>query len=50
MADFTHYAATVFRALGDRVVWWTTFNEPWSFCFLGYGLGMHAPGRCSDRC
>lgn len=47
--DFARYAAVMFRALGGRVVWWTTFNEPWTFCFLGYGNGEHAPGRCSDR-
>ena len=50
VADFTLYARTLFAAFGDRVVYWTTFNEPWSFCFLGYGLALHAPGRCSDRC
>ena len=26
-----------------------TFNEPLTFCFLGYQNGIHAPGRCSDR-
>ena len=50
VADFTLYARTLFEAFGDRVVYWTTFNEPWSFCFLGYGLALHAPGRSSDRC
>eukprot|EP00884_Botryococcus_braunii_P008097 jgi/Botrbrau1/17289/Bobra.0015s0046.1 len=42
--DFAAYASAVFKALGNRVVWWTTFNEPWTFCFLGYGIGVHAPG------
>lgn len=32
-------------ALGDRVATWTTFNEPWCSAFLGYGSGVHAPGR-----
>jgi len=50
VADFTHYARSIFDAFRDRVVYWTTFNEPWSFCFLGYGLALHAPGRSSDRC
>jgi Glycosyl hydrolase family 1 len=47
--DFRQYAICVFSALGDRVRHWSTFNEPWSFCFLGYGIGNHAPGRCSNR-
>lgn len=33
------------RALGDRVSMWTTLNEPWCSAFLGYGSGVHAPGR-----
>ena len=32
-------------ALGDRVGRWTTLNEPWCSAFLGYGAGVHAPGR-----
>ena len=42
---FADYAAEMFRALGDRVKCWLTFNEPWVFTYLGYGLGIHAPGR-----
>src|SRR5690606_38023463 len=30
---------------GDRVRHWTTLNEPWCAAFLGYGSGVHAPGR-----
>ncbi|CAL8468093.1 g7632 [Coccomyxa elongata] len=29
----------MFHALGDKVEYWTTFNEPASFCFMGYGGG-----------
>jgi beta-glucosidase/6-phospho-beta-glucosidase/beta-galactosidase len=32
-------------AFGDRVKFWLTFNEPLTFVQLGYGAGMHAPGR-----
>jgi beta-glucosidase len=32
-------------ALGDRVPYWTTLNEPWCSAYLGYGSGVHAPGR-----
>jgi beta-glucosidase len=42
---FAEYAAVVARALGDRVDLWTTLNEPWCSAFLGYGSGVHAPGR-----
>jgi beta-glucosidase len=42
---FAEYAALVHDALGDRVTNWTTVNEPWCAAFLGYGSGVHAPGR-----
>jgi beta-glucosidase len=42
---FGEYAALVADALGDRVGRWTTLNEPWCSAFLGYGSGVHAPGR-----
>ncbi|KAK9832581.1 hypothetical protein WJX81_000662 [Elliptochloris bilobata] len=43
VADFTHYATVVFEALGSRVTYWSTFNEPATFCVSGYGSGWHAP-------
>ncbi|MFJ8647074.1 GH1 family beta-glucosidase [Streptomyces sp. NPDC093546] len=42
---FGEYAALVADALGDRVGRWITLNEPWCSAFLGYGSGVHAPGR-----
>ncbi|KUJ66811.1 beta-glucosidase [Streptomyces albus subsp. albus] len=42
---FAEYAGIVGQALGDRVAFWTTLNEPWCSAFLGYGSGVHAPGR-----
>ncbi|MFF4104401.1 GH1 family beta-glucosidase [Streptomyces sp. NPDC001903] len=42
---FAEYAGFVADALGDRVKLWTTLNEPWCSAFLGYGSGVHAPGR-----
>ena len=33
--------------LGDRVRHWITLNEPWVIAWLGYGYGVHAPGRTS---
>ncbi|WP_320064732.1 GH1 family beta-glucosidase [Micromonospora sp. RTGN7] len=44
-ARFADYAQLVGDALGDRVRYWTTLNEPWCSAFLGYGSGAHAPGR-----
>ncbi|GAA3838846.1 hypothetical protein GCM10022206_91310 [Streptomyces chiangmaiensis] len=42
---FAEYALLVGEALGDRVQQWITLNEPWCSAFLGYGSGVHAPGR-----
>ncbi|MFG2496797.1 GH1 family beta-glucosidase [Streptomyces sp. NPDC048441] len=42
---FAEYAGFVGEALGDRVDSWITLNEPWCSAFLGYGSGVHAPGR-----
>jgi beta-glucosidase len=42
---FAEYADLVARRLGDRVASWITLNEPFIHMALGYGLGIHAPGR-----
>ncbi|MEU4160279.1 GH1 family beta-glucosidase [Actinoplanes sp. NPDC026670] len=42
---FAEYAQVVYGRLGDRVGTWTTLNEPWCSAYLGYGNGIHAPGR-----
>jgi beta-glucosidase len=42
---FSAYTEAVAGALGDRVRRWTTINEPWCAAMLGYGAGIHAPGR-----
>ena len=41
---FVDYAEVVSRALGDRVKNWITFNEPHIAAWLGYQVGVHAPG------
>ncbi|WP_258906709.1 GH1 family beta-glucosidase [Actinokineospora sp. UTMC 2448] len=46
---FADYAESAARRLGDRVPVWSTLNEPWCSAFLGYGTGVHAPGRTSGR-
>ncbi len=42
---FAEYAEYLAGQLGDRISLWTTLNEPWCSAFLGYGAGVHAPGR-----
>lgn len=42
---FADYAALVAERLGDRVAYWVTLNEPAMMTMLGYGVGVHAPGR-----
>ncbi len=46
-AHFADYTEIVARALGDRIQTWAIFNEPWVFTYLGYGVGIHAPGNTS---
>ena len=45
---FVEYTEIVAGRLGDRVTNWITQNEPRVAAWLGYGLGIHAPGR-QDR-
>jgi beta-glucosidase len=42
---FADYAMLVFDKLQDRVDTFTTLNEPWCSAWLGYQVGVHAPGR-----
>lgn len=42
---FGEYAAVVAERLGDRVTHWVPVNEPNVVAYLGYALGMHAPGK-----
>lgn len=46
---FTIFAETCFHEFGDRVKNWVTLNEPLRFAFFGNGIGIHAPGRTSNR-
>jgi beta-glucosidase len=42
---FADCANLLVKNLGDRINAWCIFNEPNIFTWLGYGSGIHAPGR-----
>ncbi|KAM7521479.1 hypothetical protein LguiA_011381 [Lonicera macranthoides] len=46
--DFVAYADACFREFGDRVLYWTTFNEANIFALGGYDIATTPPGRCSS--
>jgi len=46
---FADYAALMAKRLGDRVRFWTTFNEPSVVAFDGHLYGEHAPGIKDPR-
>jgi beta-glucosidase len=41
---FKGYVDLISQAFGDRVHTYTTLNEPFCSAYLGYELGVHAPG------
>ncbi|SIN83769.1 6-phospho-beta-glucosidase [Carnobacterium alterfunditum] len=45
---FQQYADTCFKAFGDRVKHWITFNETVIFSRHGYIFGAHPPGILND--
>jgi beta-glucosidase len=46
---FADYVGMVTGALGEDAGLWITLNEPWCSAWLGYGIGMHAPGRSDPQ-
>ncbi|MFM5952487.1 MAG: family 1 glycosylhydrolase, partial [Micrococcales bacterium] len=44
VSTFADYAGTLVEEFGDVVKLWSTLNEPWCTSWLGYGVGVHAPG------
>ncbi|MDU5105842.1 GH1 family beta-glucosidase [Clostridium sp.] len=45
---FVNYAEVCYKAFGDRVKHWITFNETVVFCSLGYLAGAHPPAIVGD--
>ncbi|CAN8275374.1 unnamed protein product [Cochlearia groenlandica] len=45
--DFKHYAEICFQHFGNRVRFWSTFNEPNIQVILGYQKGTYPSSRCS---
>ncbi|KAJ9174419.1 hypothetical protein P3X46_013064 [Hevea brasiliensis] len=45
--DYRDYVDFCFKTFGDRVKYWCTLNEPYSYSINGYNGGTFAPGRCS---
>jgi beta-glucosidase len=46
---FADYADLMSRELKGQVTAYCTLNEPWCSAYLGYGTGVHAPGRADAR-
>ena len=42
---FADYVDVVTKAFGDRVYSYATLNEPFCSAYLGYEMGVHAPGK-----
>ncbi|HXX14960.1 MAG TPA: family 1 glycosylhydrolase [Candidatus Eremiobacteraceae bacterium] len=42
---YAEYAGLLAKHLGDRITVWAPFNMPWSFTYMGYGVGAFPPGR-----
>ncbi|MCO5582750.1 hypothetical protein L7F22_036649 [Adiantum nelumboides] len=47
ISDFVNYAETCFKAFGDRVKYWITFDELNDWAGLGYATIQNPPGRCT---
>ena len=45
---FAEYAEVVAAASAIACGLWITQNEPWVISWLGYGNGVHAPGRTRE--
>eukprot|EP00250_Pteridium_aquilinum_P021665 c25193_g1_i2 orf=594-1838(-) len=48
ITDFVNYADTCFKAFGDRIKLWLTFDEANDWSALGYSTTLNPPGRCTS--
>lgn len=46
---FADYSTAIVERFGDRVKKFSPINEPWVVAWLGYGIGIHAPGIVDRR-
>jgi beta-glucosidase len=46
---FSHYVDLITQAFGDRVHSYATLNEPFCSAYLGYEIGVHAPGKIGKQ-
>ncbi|MEI6860102.1 MAG: GH1 family beta-glucosidase [Shewanella sp.] len=46
---FSHYADEISKAFGKRVSSYATLNEPFCSAYLGYEVGVHAPGIANAK-
>lgn len=46
---YAEYVDLITKALGHRVYSYATFNEPYCSAFLGYEIGVHAPGKVGRK-
>ncbi|XP_043722138.1 beta-glucosidase 18-like isoform X2 [Telopea speciosissima] len=46
--DYGYFAEVCFKAFGDRVKYWSTFNEPNVMVKNGYLCGTYPPNHCSS--
>jgi beta-glucosidase len=44
---YADYAGMLAKHLGDRITVWAPFNMPWSFTYMGYGVGAFPPSRAN---
>lgn len=47
--QFQHYVDLVSQAFGNKVYSYATLNEPFCSAYLGYEIGVHAPGLKSPK-
>lgn len=48
ITDFVNYADTCFKAFGDRVKYWITFDEANDWAGLAFSTNQNPPGRCTS--